>query len=213
MDFDLLSRRWQQQTPPPAAPPSPNDLRALLAGRAHTPVAQMRRNVWVEIGGTLFFGLVLLLVLRRWQAPRLGLLVALLLPFYGGVAYCYFRTLRVLGRLREATGALASHVAKQLQQVRQLVRLYHWATMLATGVLLSLVGYAAIRYVLPGVPAAGQARFLTWFVLTALVTFGFTYWLSRYHLQNYYGQHLDRLETVLGELRDEPPGAPVAPTL
>ena len=202
MDFDQLSRRWQQQTPPPAAQPGPEALRALLASRAHNPVTQMRRNVCVEIGGTLLFGL-LLAGLLLVQGSHLGLLMALLLPFYGGVAFWYFRTLQVLSRLRAATGALAGYVAQQLRQLRQLVRFYHWSTMLATLVVLSLAGYVTIWHILPGLPAADKTHFLIWFGLTALITYGFMHWLIRYHLQSYYGQHLNHLEAVLRELNDE----------
>ena len=210
MDFDQLSRRWQQQLSPPAPQPGPDGLRAQLASRPHAPIAQMRRNVWREIGSTLLGGALLLAGLRLAHAPHLGLLLTLLLPLYGGIAYCYFRTLQVLRRLGEAAAsALAGYMARQLGQLRQLVRLYHGATMLVALVVLGLAGYAAVRWVLPVVPAPATTRFLVWFVATALVSYGATHWISRYHLQNFYGQHLDRLEAVLHELRDETGAAPV----
>lgn len=204
MDFNDLSQRWQQQPPAPNVP-SPAALQALLAARPHTPIARMRYNVWFEIGSTLVFGLLVVAGLHLAHAPHLGWLLPGLL-LYGGVGYCYVRALQVLRRLGRATEALASHVAQQLRQLRQFEQLYHYSVMLTTLVVLGLAGYVAIGQVLPVVPAAGKTSFLVWLALTMLVSYGLTHWLSRRHLQNFYGQHLDRLEAVLRELRDETSG-------
>ena len=202
MDFDLLSSRWQQQAP--ALPPQgPDDLQALLTGRAKTPIAQMRRNVWREIGGTLVFILLLVVVgLRFGYVPHLGVLLAVLV-LYGALAYLHWRTLRVLRELRGATEALVGHVARQLRQLRQLIGLYHASTMLTTLVILGLVSYVAVWQVLPRIPPSATGRFLAWYGLTAVVTYAITHWISRYHLHQFYGQHLDHLETVVRELNDE----------
>ena len=203
MNIDLLSSQWQQQAP--ALPPQsgPDALRTLLTGRAQTPVAQMRRNVWREIGGTAVFVLLLAVVgLRLGYLPHLGVLLPVVV-LYGTLAYLHWRTLRVLRELRGATNTLGGHIAGQLRQLRQLMRLYHASTMLTTLVLVGLVSYVTIWQVLPRISPAATGRFLTWYVLTAAVTYGITHWISRYHLQQAYGQHLDRLETVLHELHDE----------
>ena len=202
MDIDLLSNRWQQQT---TANPAAN-LHASLTGPPPTPLAQMRRNVRVEIGTTLAVGILLLLGLYGLRGTHLGRLLTLLLPLYGGIGYCYYRLVRVLRRLRATTGPVAGHVAGQLQQLRQLMRLYYGSTMLSTLAVLGVLGYLAIAYGLPHVPPTGRAQFLAWLLLTAASSAGLTHWFCRYHIQNFYGQHLDRLETVLHELHEEPPG-------
>ena len=200
MDIDLLSSRWQQQTP---AQPAAN-LPAPLTGPPPTPLAQMRRNVWVEIGTTLAVGILLLLGLYGLRSTHLGRLLTLLLPLYGGIGYCYYRIVRVLRRLRATSGPVAGHVAGQLLQLRQLMRLYYGSTMLSTLAVLGVLVYLAITYGLPHVPPTGRAQFLTWLLLTAAISAGVTHWFCRYHIQNFYGRHLDRLEAVLHELHEEP---------
>lgn len=195
MDIDLLSSRWQQHTPA-------TNLHAPLTGPAPTPLAQMRRNVGVEIGTTLAMGLVVLLVLYGLRSTHLGRLLALLLPLYGGIGYCYYRLVRVLRGLRATTGTVAGHVAGQLRQLRQLMRLYYGSTMLSTLAVLGVLGYLALAYGLPHVPPTGRVQFLTWLLLTAAISAGVTHWFCRYHIQNFYGQHLDRLEGVLHELQE-----------
>ena len=209
MNFDDLSARWQQQTPALVAPPSPEALRALLSGPSGTPVGQMRRNVWAEVIGSLLFGLLVLAGVRAIDSNFLNRLVLALLPLYAGVAYYYFRTFRVLSQLRGGTGALNSHVAGQLRHLRQLLRLYYWATLLPTLVVLGLMGLG-VRHVLPSVPAAQTTCFLSTVVVSALIGVGLVHWLTRHHLQYAYGQHLDRLEAVLRELGDEAPGPAAA---
>lgn len=204
MNIDLLSAHWQQHTP---AQPTANP-HALLTGRPRTPLAQMRKNVRVEIGTTLVVGIVVLLVLYGLRSTHLGRLLALLLPLYGGIGYCYYRLVRVLGSLRAATGPVSGHVARQLKQLRQLMRLYYGSTMLSTLAVLGVLSYLAIAYVLPHLPPTGRAQFLTWVLLTAAISAGVTHWFCRYHIHNFYGQHLDRLETVLHELYEDLPGTP-----
>lgn len=197
MDIDLLSSRWQAHTP---AQPAAN-LHSLPTGPPRTPLAQMRRNVWVEIGTTLAVGMLMLLGLYGLRGTHLGRLLALLLPLYGGIGYCYYRLVRVLRSLRATTGTVAGHVARQLKQLRQLMRLYYGSTMLSTLAVLGVLSYLAIAYWLPNVPPTGRTQFLTWLLLTAAISAGLTHWFCRYHIQNFYGQHLDRLEGVLHELQ------------
>ena len=204
MDFNDLSRRWQQQ--PAAAAPSPATLQAHLAHRPPTPLGQLRRNVRLEIGTTLVVGVLVVLLLYGLRATHLGRLLALLLPLYGGIGYCYYRLVGVLRGLGTATGAVTGHVARQLGQLRQLLRLYYGTTMLSTLAVLGVLSYLTLVYGLPQVPPTGRAQFLTWLLLTAGVSVGVTHWFCRYHIQNFYGQHLDRLDAVLRELREEPPG-------
>lgn len=204
MDFDLLSQSWQQHTPAFTSQSAASNLTQLLGRQGGSPIAQMRKNVWVEIGGTVVFGLLVLTVLFLVNAPRLSFLLLLLSPFYGAVGYCYFRIFQVLRQLGLTTENVAGHVAHQLQQLRQLVRLYYWSTMLTALLLLGWVSYIATQHILPHLPAAATGRLLTWGILTALVSYGLMHWISRYHLQTYYGQHLDRLESVLHELHDSP---------
>ncbi|MDQ2773217.1 MAG: hypothetical protein M3Y54_22255 [Bacteroidota bacterium] len=197
MDIDLLSNRWQQHTPAPAA-----NRYAPLAGPRPTPLTQMRRNVRVEIWTTLAVGILLLLGLYGLRSTHLGRLLALLLPLYGGIGYCYYRLVQVLRRLRATTGPVAGHVAAQLRQLRQLMRVYYGSTMLSTLAVLGVLGYLTIAYALPHVPPTGRTQFLTWLLLTAAISAGFTHWFCRYHIQNFYGQNLDRLEAVLHELHE-----------
>lgn len=202
MDFDHLSSRWQQQAPL-TIPQTAEDFRALLAEQSKSPVTQMRQNIWFEIGTTVVVATLVLALLYGIRDTRLGQLLIWLLPLYGGIAYCYFGIVGVLRGLQTATDALASHVARQLRQLRQLMWLYYGATMLSTLAVLGVLSYLAIQYVLPHVPRTGQTKALTWIILTAIISAGVTHWFCRYHIQNFYGQHLDRLEQVLQELKED----------
>ena len=88
------------------------------------------------------------------------------------------------------------------------MRLYYGSTMLSTLAVLGVLSYLALAYGLPHVPPTGRVQFLTWLLLTAAISAGFTHWFCRYHIQNFYGQHLDRLEGVLHELHEAADQAP-----
>jgi len=195
MNFDDLSARWQQQV-------APLPIGAQLPGPAHSPIRLMRRNLWAEIAASLFFGLLVLAALRLAYTPRLAGLVLGLVALYALLATCYVWALRLLQGLRRSSEALSVHLGQQLQQLRQLLRLYYGSAMLAALGCLALGGYAAQAYVLPAMGAAHAGQFMVWFALTAAVSLALTHWLTRFHLRRAYGRHLDHLEETLHELRE-----------
>ncbi|SHJ08127.1 hypothetical protein SAMN02745146_2223 [Hymenobacter daecheongensis DSM 21074] len=206
MELDDFRRQWQQQPAPGGAPHNEDALRALLAQCSGTPVARMLHNARTEIIATavsLGIGatLVLLVGIQRLQPFGLLLLGTAVLT-----GYDYYHKRRLLRELPAATGGLRSHIARQLQSLRGVLRLNYRFTM---ATLLITIGFL-LTFAYTQLPQLflGDARTLgqrgLWLVLTVLASGLITHWLIRWTLQQQYGRHLDQLETALRELEETP---------
>ncbi|WP_400190404.1 hypothetical protein [Hymenobacter sp. B81] len=207
MNFDDLSRRWQQQaTAVSSAPTAAAELQTLLAGPDHSPVAQMRRNAWTDLlGGLLIGGPITGAALAFGWLPSPWLTAAVLLVA-GASGYYYFRKLRLLRALAgpsDPNAALRGQAARTLGELRRLVNTYYRLNLLLGLVVIGLTLWGVAGHVQAIGPALASGRFWLWLGGTALVSVVLTHFLLRWHLHHSYGRHLIRLETVLRELADE----------
>ena len=207
MELDDLRRQWQQ---PPAETPAFDNaaLARLLARGSGSPVAKMRRNAWLEMGSVGGCGVVCgVAVANADDAYTRSMAVWLILTCLFSSLY-FWRKLRVLHALGDASGAVRARMARQLSSLRALVRLYYhvtlWSLPISFGIgLLYIAGSALQRFTghkllvfLGGLGGAYVAA-------GVLAYFGLRSFTTSY-LQRLYGQHLDRLEASLHELGDEP---------
>ncbi|UOG76030.1 hypothetical protein MTX78_05370 [Hymenobacter tibetensis] len=206
MELDDFRRGWKQPTATEA--PVGLDtatLAKMLARASKNPMAKMRRNVWIEIG-TVVVCLAgctgaattsrdpYYLAMAAWLA-----LICLLSGFY------FRRKLTLLRGIGDASGgAVREYVGHQLHQLRSLMKLYYRATMwsvpMSFGITLLFLGgritqQVAGQKLLFGLGVLGFVVGL----LAALTYFGMSRF-TKWWLQRLYGQHLDRLETVLHDL-------------
>lgn len=208
MELDDFRRSWQQAAPAETrAALDAAALERLLTRRSDSPVAKMRRNVWLEIGFAVVClvgaGIGLLQVPAGYFQVLLVwlVLICLLSGFY------YRRKLAVLTRLSDTTGAVREQVARQLSSLRGLVRLYFLATMWSLPVSLAigpvfivgeLMEFLTGRKLLLALGALA-----VFYLLVGAVGFFAIRWFTRWYLQRLYGQHLDHLETALRELQSD----------
>ncbi|MBC8081697.1 MAG: hypothetical protein H7Z21_00670 [Hymenobacter sp.] len=208
MELDDFRRGWQQSRSPVGLPTPINSaiLATMLARGSRSPVAKMRRNVWLEIGiaaiclvGSVAAAAASSAGYYVWMAGWLAL-ICVLSGFY------FRRKLAALRQLSDASGNLREHMTRQLVSLRGLIKLYFRFTMWSVPVSLgiALVGMASLMQQ----KLAGQKLLLgLGFLTTVTVGLGtLTYflmrWFTRWWLQRLYGRHLDRLEGLLRELED-----------
>jgi hypothetical protein len=199
--FDNLSRSWQQQSLAPTG--APGQWQALRAGDSRSPITRMTRHVWAELIIGSLITIPLLVALFQMPSNLAQGLAAGLTGISGLSLVYYYRQLQLLRQLRHTTDPVRSYAAGHLRQLRGLLRLGHHANLLLTVILVALALYGGLRYVLPVLPPAASSSFLLWFGLTAAASLALVHWLTKVHLRESYGQHLDRLEEVLRELNAE----------
>jgi len=208
MELDDLRRQWQQPGPAVEAPLSATQLTGLMQQQRRTLLDKLRRNTYLEIGFSVVT--ILLFALNRdyhkplhvvGTALQVGLL-GLLLRYY------YYRVWRILRQLAENSGAVRGHLTQLCAGLRHLLRLYYRFSIAAVPVtLLVLYGYV-LSSSLAGthlVPREELGLFGIVMLLLGLFLMVLVYFITPWWLQRLYGQHLDRLESQLGELAEEIP--------
>ena len=206
MELDELRRQWQQ--PGPADAPAPLDaasLTQLLAQQSNGIVEKLRRNARLEL--YINFGVMLGALVLAWVAQMLWLrLFGWVLFSIGGVCVVYLnRKLHLLRRMDDPAGDLRAHLRRLASGMRALIRFYFRFTlaMLPVAGLIDTLMAASTLHI--GLTSPKGIGLLLGFVLGLPVLLYLPVAsVTRRYLQRLYGQHLDRLETALGELDDEP---------
>ena len=199
--FDDLSRSWQQQPLAPAG--TTGDWQSLRASSSHNPITRMKRHVWTELLFSVLIAVPLVISLFRMPGSLAQGTAAALTGLSALSLLYYYRQLHLLQQLQHTTDPVRNHAAGHLRQLRGLLRLGHHANMGLTVVLAALMLYGAARFVLPALPTATTYHFMLWFGLTVAVSLFLVHWLTKLHIRQSYGQHLDRLDAVLRELDTE----------
>ncbi|UOQ67243.1 hypothetical protein [Hymenobacter volaticus] len=207
MELDDFRRSWK--LPTAAEAPVGLDtavLTKMLANGSKNPVSKMRRNAWLEIAFVVLCLLICGAVLLVTQQPYTRALLVWLIIMCLSSGFYFRKKLHVLHCLSDASGALREHVARQISSLRGLVKLYYQATMWSLPVsfiigLFFVGGRITEKFsgqkMLLGLTILVVAYGAVW-ALTHMAMRWFTHW----YLQRLYGQHLDRLESMLQELEE-----------
>ena len=201
MEFDELRRQWQQPATDTALPDY-EVLSVWLNQQSGSPVAQMMRNAKQEIIWTAIMLGISAAILLLVRLPLLHPLWLLLLASVAQISYDYYHKLRILRQLSHPESPLRSYLRAQLRHLRRLLRGYYrftMATLVVMVICLFYFTYTRLPQLFQGGAQVLGPRAL-WLMLTLLASWFITSWITRWHLQHGYGQHLDRLEATLREL-------------
>jgi hypothetical protein len=204
MELNELRRHWQQPEPVAAAL-SAAQLRELLARQRGSLVDKMRRNARWEMALAVLFAVLLLVGLTRTHEVVFRLCAVFSLILMLVLIYYYYRLLAMLRQIDEPGSSVRSHLVQLCAGLRRMFRFNYKLTLWVLPYMILLVyGFFTGRLL------AGKATYTwqTWaiaggilLVLGAVLQVGIVY-ITRWYMQQLYGQHLDRLEGQLQELEE-----------
>jgi hypothetical protein len=207
MELDDLRRQWRQPEPVAEAALSTVQLTALVRQQRNTLLDKLRRNTYLEIGFSVAV-IVFFALSGSYRRPlhllgtvlQVGMLVLLM-------RYYYYRVWRILRQMAENSGAVHGHLAQLCAGFRHLLRLYYRFSMAAVPVTLAIMFSYVVSSSLIGtgpIPRADLGLFGGVMLLLGVFLMVPLYLITPWWLQRLYGQHLDRLESQLNELNEEP---------
>lgn len=205
MELDDFRRSWKQ----PSAAEAPaafnkEALEKLLARNSGNLISRMRRNAWVESSFTvvcLLLSSAALLYVQ--QAEQRAMLVWVILICLVSI-FSYHRYL--LENLTSVDGALHEHITQQIDRLRTVMRLSYRSTLWSLPITLGIGFSFKVSRVVHEL--AGQKLLVALSILAVgyaiagLLAYLLISRLGRWYLQDLYGKHLDRLETLLRELEE-----------
>jgi len=202
MELDDLRQRWQEPTAPEPTGFNSNVLAQLLARRPTGIVDVLRRNTKKEAVQTVVAVVLAVALILRLNYSTSGKLVAsVLLGAMLGQLYYYYYKLKMLHQLNEAlTQNLRASLHQQLASLRALVHRYRLASLVALPVGLVMGELLVIDKLANTHPLSHSLLAMGILLLVGGVLYWPAAWFVNWYVQRLYGQHLDRLESILREL-------------
>jgi MFS family permease len=205
MELDDLRSVWKQPSVELPTPLDASALTHLLAPQSDGIVEQLRRSARLEL--YINWGVLVGALLVAWLAPHFWLRVfGWVLMGIGVVCIGYlYHKLRLLRRMNDPAGDLHAHLARLVSGLRALIRFYYRFTLAmlpVAGVVNVLMATSEFKRSIDLTSLPGMLLVVGLVVVMPALLYRPVASVTRRYLQRLYGQHLDRLETLLRELEE-----------
>jgi hypothetical protein len=209
MELDQLKSIWQNESS--LQQKQDEELRLLLNKPSNSPVAKMKKNLFMELVLVLVtYSLIILYYYfafsgKLWEISLFMLGIALIFIVY------YYRKNKLLNQMQCLNCQVKSNLERQVKVLEQYVRIYLIAGTLV--VPLAFFFFVVIIYYKIPIPARQSIFFegpdnplwkavLVWIIVTTALTL-LIYFLNKWYVQKLYGRHIQKLKEMLYEMGDE----------
>lgn len=204
MEIEDLKDIWRNQSAG-FTPKDETELAVMLRRNSSSIITRLKRNVWLEVIFTFLGGLGLLAYAMtlpngslKWTSVSILLLFCVYLIYY-------FKKLRLLNRFIHENDNLKVNLQRLIANLKGYLKFYKrsYAILYPVYFILGLL-FAAVEQGSSGFlnKIARPEIFITLF-LGAIAFFVCSNWLTGWYLEKLYGNHLKKLEAILGELEGE----------
>ena len=205
MEIDELRDIWKKQSEG-FTPKDEAELTSMLKRNSTSIIARLKRNVWIELIFTFAGGLGLLAYALTLPAGALKWTSISILILFCIYSFYYFKKLRLLNRFNHGNEHIKANLQSLISSLKGYLRFYKrsYAILYPMYFFLGLL-FTAIEQG----PAGFQNKitkpeiFIP-LVLGAIVFFVCSTWLTSWYLRKLYGNHLDKLESMLRDLEVDP---------
>lgn len=178
------------------------ELATMLKGRSSSIVSRLKRNVWIELTFTVLGGIGLLAYAMTLPNGNLKSISISMLALFCAYAFYYAKKLRFLVQFDPGNDNLKGNLQLLITNMKGYLRFYKrsYAILYPVYFLLGLLFSAIERGATGFINQISRIEILIPLLLGALVFFVCSTWLTGWYLKKLYGDHLEKLEAVLGEL-------------
>lgn len=202
MELDDLKSIWKQKIPYEAK--HAEQIASMLKGSSNSIIAKLKRSVWFELLLTIGFGLVLLVYAftlksgaTKWSVVSI-LLLFLIYTFY------YSKKLKLLNSFSPSENNLKESIERLVKSLTEYLQFYKtsytvlYPVYFFMGILFTAIelGFDVFWNKL------GQPETILKLILVGLIFLILSLVISKWYLQKLYGNHLDKLKSILKDLED-----------
>jgi hypothetical protein len=208
MELDELKSLWKKQGDS-FRPRNEMEIAAMLNGRSKSIITKLKRSVWFELSFTLIAGIALLAYAVTLEASALkNISISILVVFVGYTIY-YIKKLILLSRFNTSGNNIRSNLENLINNLSDYLKYYKRSYTILYPV------YFFLGVIFGGLEQGSDHFFeilaepRTIAILSALAL-GFyftTTWLVNWLLKKLYGNHLEKLKSLLNDIHDESPAA------
>jgi hypothetical protein len=203
MELDDLKDIWKK-TDADFRPKAEAELALMLKGNSKSIVNKLKRNVWIELIFTQVAGLALLIYALTLESGALKWTFVSILVLFVIYTFYYIKKLTLLNRFQSAADNLKGNLEKLITSLTSYLKFYKrsytllYPVYFCLGLLFGAVdrGFEAFKSSLV------QPRTIGWLLVMAAVFYFSSTWLVTWLLKKLYGNHLDKLKSLLQELND-----------
>ena len=206
MELDDLKSLWKKQDNS-FRPRNEMELVSMLNGRSKSIIAKLKRNVWIELVFTLIAGVGLLIYALTLESSALkNISIAVLIVFVGYTVY-YIKKLILLTRFNSTGNNVRANLENLVENLSGYLKYYRLSYTIL------YPAYFILGVIFGGMERGGPERFfevlsetrtiIILLVFCLLFYFSST-WLVNWLLKKLYGNHLEKLKSLLSDIHGEP---------
>lgn len=202
MEIDDLKDIWKKQGEG-FEPKGEAELARMLKSKSTSIIAQLKRNVWVELFFTSLGGLALLgyaLTLPAGSLKWTSISIPVLFVLY---SFYYLKKLQLLNTFESGTDNLKASLHKLVLSLKGYLKFYKrsysilYPVYFFIGLLFAAVERGADKFF----HHVSKPEIFITLLLGAIAFFILSSWLTAWYLKKLYGDHLEKLESMLHELQ------------
>lgn len=201
MELDELKNIWNSSKPP-FTKKGEEELALMLKGTSQSVITKLKRSVWFELIFTVVLGIGLLIYALTLPAGALKWTSVALLAMLVGYTFYYIKKLRLLNHFDSSADNIRLNLERLVINLTSYLKFYKRSYTILYPV------YFFLGLLFGGLKR-GTDEFLHILLLPRsiiiIVVFGVIFffcstWLTNWYLKKLYGNHLDKLKTMLTDI-------------
>ena len=204
MELEDLKSIWKSSGPV-FAPKNEQEIGMMLKGRSISIINKIKRNVWIELVFTIAVSVALLIYALSLQKGAMKWTsISLLLMCLASTIY-YIKKLSVLNRVQGINENLHDTISFLVTNLTGYLKFYKnsytvlYPVYFMLGLLFSVLERGPDNFV----EFLSQPITIIYLLLMAGIFFIISSWFARWFLRKLYGDHLEKLKSILNELNQQ----------
>jgi len=201
MELEDLKSIWKKGEPAFQLK-NEQEIAMMLKGKSMSIIEKLKRSVWLELIFTISISVALLIyALSLETGAAKWTSISLILMCLGYTIY-YIKKLILLNRIRGINDNLHDTISQLTESLTSYLKFYKnsyailYPVFFALGLLFGAIERGPERYM----EFISRPRIMVYLLLATIVFFFLSTWIATWYLKKFYGNHLDKLKSLLKEL-------------
>ena len=202
MELEELKSIWKSSDPG-FSPKNEAEIAQMLKGNSQSIVDKLKRSVWFELIFTLVAGIALLVYALTLPSGALKWTSVSILILFVGYSFYYIKKLTLLVKYNPAAENIRASLERLTDNLSSYLRFYKRSYTLLYPIyfVLGLLFVAMERGMDKFLANLSQPRTIIYLLVIGLVFFFCSTWLTNWYLKKLYGNHLEKLKSLLHDIK------------
>lgn len=201
MELEELKSIWKSSEPQ-FEPKDEAEIASMLKRRSSSIIDKLKRNVWFELIFTVLVSAVLLIYALTLPSGALKWTSVVILVTFLIYTFYYIKKLVLLSRFNPATGNMRANLVALLDNLTGYVKFYKRSYTVLYPI------FFCLSLLFNGIEKGTEKFFenllkpgtVIYLLCMAAVYFFLSTWFANWYLKKLYGNHLEKLRTLLNDI-------------